>query len=220
MRRDWHALLEDMSPVMRLVHLAARWDQFDVEQQRGDYLRSMRAAYNDEISIQARNVGCGDQTGRMREGSPALPQLRAAAERHAESVVNTHNYDLAVAIIGIRQETPSANRNTYVSRLSAWNERRNAWKTPQIANMVDGEARAFAQQDFTENNRLRDRGTARLEPRTAVCPICQGWIDRGDVPLRVAMAHPSPYHPGCPHVFNVRYDQMSREECELLWLGE
>jgi len=220
MPRDWHALLENMSPVMRLVHLAARWDQFDVEQQRGEYLRSMRAAYNDELNIQARRVGCGNQVGRMREGSPALPQLRAAAERHAESIVNTYNYDLAVAIQHIRQETPTANRYTYASRLSAWNERRGAWKTPQIANMLDGEARIMAQQDFTEQNRLRNRGTARLEPRTAVCPICQGWIDRGDVPIYVAMANPGLWHPGCDHKWTFFYDKLSSEDCQVLWMGE
>jgi hypothetical protein len=219
MPRDWHALLENFSSVMRMVHLAARWDAFDVERQRGEYLRDMRAAYNDELSIQARNVGCGDKVGQMREGSPALPQLRDRAEIHAESVVNTYNYDLALAIQHIKAETPRANRHTYASRLSGWNERRNDWKVPQISNMLAGDARQFAQQDFVEQNRLRD-GTARLEPRTAVCPICQGWINRGNVPIYVAMANPPPYHVNCPHYWQLAYRRLPEDLCATLWMGE
>ena len=220
MPRNWQAVVDGLSDVGKLVHLAARWDAFDVEAKRGSILRDMRAAYNDEMNIQARNAGCGDKLGRMREGSPALPQLRDRAQIHAESIVNTFNYDLAIAIAHIRQAVPTANRYTYVARLRPWYESRAAWKDPQIANMVEADARTFAQQDFTEINRLRGMGTARLEPRTAVCQICQGWINRGNVPLRVAMANPGPWHVGCPHYFVITYDRMTPEQCRDLWMGE
>ena len=128
MPRDWRAQLENMSPVMRMVHLASRYDAFDVEGFRGEILRNMRAAYNDELNIQARRVGC-DRVGGLREG-PILSELNEVAERDAESIVNTFNYDLAVAIQHIKQETPRANRRTYAAKMSAWNERRSGWKNP------------------------------------------------------------------------------------------
>jgi len=217
MPRDWRALLENMSPVMRLVHLAARQDAFDVESIRGELLRNMRAAYNDELNIQARRVGC-NRTGGVREG-PILSALNEIAKEHAGSIVNTYNYDLALAIQHIRQEVPSANRYTYAARLSGWNERREKWKNPQIALATEQVSRTRAQQDFVDNNGLRE-GTARLEPRTAVCPICQGWIARGNVPIYVAMANPGPWHNGCPHGWQLNYGQRGKIDCADLWLGE
>jgi len=218
MPRDWRAQIENLTPVGRLVHLAARYDAFDVEGIRGDLLRNMRAAYNDELNIQARRVGC-DRTGGVREGS-ILSKLNDRARWHAASIVNTYNYDLAIAIQHIRQETPTANRYTYVARLSVWDANRAGWKDDQITLMIEGDARIMAQQDFTAMNGLLDSGMARLEPRTAVCPICQGWIDRGDVPIRVAMEHPAKWHVGCPHLWTFFYNKLPPDQCRDLWMGE
>ena len=63
-------------------------------------------------------------------------------------------------------------------------------------------------------------GYAVLEPRTAVCPVCQGWIERGEVPLRVAMNHPPPYHFRCPHLFVTYPELVAQDDCPLLWMGE
>ena len=63
-------------------------------------------------------------------------------------------------------------------------------------------------------------GTARLEPRTAVCPVCQGWIARGSVPVRVALNNPSPFHPSCPHSWDITPKRVAKSECSLLWMGE
>ena len=84
--------------------------------------------------------------------------------------------------------------------------------------MTDNSARAMAQQDFYQHN--GQMGSAKLEPRTAVCPICQGWIARGIVPLRVALNNPPPYHPNCPHIFDIRPNKVASEDCPNLWMGE
>jgi len=217
MARDWRAAVGDLSDVGKLVHLAARYDAFDVESIRGSLLRDMRAAYNDELNIQARRAGC-NRVGGVREG-PILSKLNEKSRWHAESIVNTYNYDLAIAIAHIRQETPTANRYTYAKRLEGWYEKRAAWKDVQIAQMVEGDGRTQAQQDFVQMNGLQE-GTARLEPRTAVCPICQGWIARGNVPIRVAMANPGKFHPNCPHFWSMNYKQRGKLNCADLWLGE
>jgi hypothetical protein len=62
-----------------------------------------------------------------------------------------------------------------------------------------------------------------MEPLTAVCPICQGWLARiaryGPVPLHVAAANPTPYHPNCPHTWITLPNRVSPSECPLLWMG-
>jgi len=47
-----------------------------------------------------------------------------------------------------------------------------------------------------------------------------GWINRGDVPLRVATNNPPPYHLRCPHYWVTRHDKVAPEDCPLLWMGE
>lgn len=217
MPRDWRAVVDGMTDVQKLVHLAARWDAFDEEATRGSLLRAMRRHYDDELTIQAGRIGCPGRRGQVRNG-PILTELNNVCIGHAASIVNTYNYDLAIAIRHIGVETPTANRHVYASRLQAWEAARAKWKGPQIEMMTDGFARSKAQQDFYDYN--GHGGTATLEPRIAVCPICQGWIDRGEVPLRVAENEPPPYHVACPHIWVTRPDQWAKENCPLLWMGE
>lgn len=215
--RDWRSLVDQMSPVMKLVHLAMRMDSYDEDQTRAELLRLRRRAYEEELTLQAARVGCQGRRGRLNN-SPILSELSDMSQRDAESVVNTFNYDLAAAIIRIRSEVPTANRFVYAKRLQDWNASRNAWKQGQIALNTEGTARAKAQQDFyRENGRF---GVAVLEPRTAVCPICEGWIKRGEVPLSVAQNNPPPYHPNCPHTWRTVPDKVSEEQCPMLWMGE
>ena len=214
---DWHALVDGMSDVMKLVHLASRMDTVDEEEWRSTFLRERRRAYEDELTIQARRMGCNSRRGRLAEG-PILSALNDTSRTDAQSVVNTFNYYLAAAIIRIHDEVPTANRYVYARRLAAWAPTYWSWKQPQIDQMTDGTARAKAQQDFYARN--GHFGSARLLPTTAVCPVCQGWIARGIVPLRVAQQYPPPYHPNCPHYWSTRPDKIAKEDCQNLWMGE
>ena len=118
-----------------------------------------------------------------------------------------------------RQDNPRGNRNYYAKRYREWTPTYWNWKDTQVVGMTDGTARAQAQQDFYQFNG-GILGTAKLEPRTAVCPVCQGWIDRGIVPLRVALNNPPPYHPNCEHTFSITADKVTPEDCKILWMGE
>jgi hypothetical protein len=183
MPRNWQALVNEMSPVMKLVHLAMRQDSFDEDQRRTELLRLRRRFYEDELTLQAARVGCKGRRGQLTNGV-ILSELNEMSRLDAASIANTFNYDLAASIVRIRSEAPRANRFVYASRLRQWDGKRNKWKSPQITLNTERTARAKAQQDFYEyNGRF---GSAVLRPRTAVCPICQGWINRGEVPLRVA----------------------------------
>lgn len=217
MARNWQAMVDDLSDVGRLVHLAMRQDAYDVDRIRGELLRQRRRYYEAELTAQAQRIGCRGQVGRLGNGA-ILSELNDLSQRDAASIVNTYNYDLAVAIRYIRAEVPTANRYVYAKRLGEWEQKRASWKNEQIAQYTEGSARAKAQQDFYQNNHAF--GVATLQPTQAVCPICQGWVARGEVPLNVAQNNPPPYHPNCPHGWSVSYEKIPPDQCRYLWVGQ
>ena len=194
MPRNWQAMVDDLPDVQKLIHLSMRQDPYDVDRIRGELLRQRRRYYEAELTDQARRVGCPGQVGRLGNGA-ILSELNEMGKQDATSIVNTYNADLASAISYIRAEVPTANRYVYAKRLGVWEQSRASWKDAQIAQYTKGSARAKAQQDFRYNNNTF--GMAVLEPTRAVCPICQGWINRGAVDLRIAHNSPPPYHPNC-----------------------
>jgi len=216
MAKDWHALIDGTSNVQKLVHLAGRMDSYDQDSSRLEFLRVMRRAFENELTIQARGVGC-NRTGRLSSG-PLLSQLNDTAAEKAAGIINTYNYDLGATVIRIRSEVPTANRHVYASRVRAWDNKRDKWKAPQIMQDLEQTARSLAQQQFYTHN--GKGGAAIMEPRTAVCPVCQGWINRKEVPLAIALANPPPYHPNCPHLWTVYPAKWPKEMCNPLWVGE
>jgi len=218
MSLDWRPLTASMTRVQALVHLAARYDSVDEERIRADLLSIRRKAYNDELEIQAGKVGCLGLRGRLSNGN-ILSALNDVSKADAVSIANTYNYYLALEIIRARQANIYGNRYYYAKWIREWQPTYWAWKDRQILTTTVATARKMALQDFyTYNGGIM--GTAKLEPRTAVCPICQGWIARGVVALRVALNFPPPYHISCPHFFTVRAKHVTKEDCELLWMGE
>lgn len=214
--RSWQPVVDGMSRIQKLVHLSVRQDPYDAERIRQELLRERRRYYEAELTAQAARVGCPGRVGRLTNGH-VLSLLNEASRQDAESIVNTYNYDLALAIGHIRAETPTANRYVYAKRLRAWESARASWKNDQIATFTEMSARSLAQQHFYQYN--SNLGTARLMPLRAVCPVCQGWINRGEVPLYVAQANPPPYHAGCPHAWETTPGRVSAEQCPLLWMG-
>lgn len=216
-QREWIPVVDKMSNVEKLVHLAMRRDSVDVEEIRRELTRVRQRVYNEELAIQARRAGCGGAAGRLESG-PSLTALSEDSKKDAESIINTYNFDLAMSIREIRRQVPAANRHVYAYRLSQWNARRNQWKAPQVAQHTETSARSRAQKDFYKFNNLE--GFATLQPETAVCPICQGWINRGKVPMRVAQNNPPPYHVECVHGWSTFPERIARGDCKELWMGE
>ena len=216
MPRNWQAMVDDLSDVGKLVHLAMRQDPYSIARVKNELLRDRRRYYEAELTDQARRVGCPGQVGRLTNEN-ILSELNLESARDAASIVNTYNADLASAIRYIRAETPTANRYVYAKRLGAWEQKRASWKNTQIAQYTEGSARSKAQQDFYQYN--DNFGIAELVPKRAVCPICQGWVDRGEVPLRIAKNNPPPYHPNCPHNWSIRPERTPPDQCRYLWMG-
>ncbi len=217
MAKDWTALTAGMSNVQRMVHLAARYDAYDVERIASELFRDRRQYYNAELTNQAARVGCPGRSGALGNG-PILSSLKEQSVQDATSIANTFNYDLAIAITNIGVETPTANRHTYAAQLRTWEAARAEWKNPQIREYAKGTAISQAQVDFYRYNQSL-LGSATLQPTRAVCPVCLGWIARGEVPLSVALSNPPPYHPNCPHGWSIRPEKAARSECPNIWMG-
>lgn len=217
MPRQWRPLVDEMTRVQRLVHLAMRWGVDEVERLRGELLHQLRDEYEHELTLMAQQVGCVGMGARLQEG-PILSMLNRQAQTWAEGIANTYNYDLARAIVHISEEAPRANRYVYAARLRRWEEERAQWKNQQIANYTSAWARARAQEDFRRYNGIL--GYAELLPKVAVCPICVGMVARGRIPLREALNDSPPYHPNCPHRWHIVSNKLSPEECATLWMGE
>ena len=151
MPRDWQSVVDGMTNVQKLVHLAMRLDPVDEDRIRAGLLKARRRAYEDELTIQARRVGCAGRSGRLRNG-PILSQLNEMCLRDAASIASTYNYDLAAAIINVSNEVPTANRHVYAKRLREWEGKRAGWKNQQIALYTENSARTLAQQHFFQHN--------------------------------------------------------------------
>ena len=214
---DWNALLSQMNAMQRLAHFAARWGVIKEEQMRVQLLSVRRKAYEAELGEQAVAVGCPGRVGRLVNDG-ITSRLNDASDTDAKSISNTFNYFLAVEILRAGETNPRGGPLYYARAISAWAPTYWQWKYPQITQVAELTARAMAQQDFYRINGAA-LGSAKLEPQSAVCPVCLGWIARGAVPLRVALADPPPYHPNCPHIWQITAKHVAKEDCPLLWMG-
>lgn len=218
MPRDWKAELDSLSDVQKLVHLAYRMDSVNQEKIRGELLTIRRRAYEQELTLQAQRVGCSGRQGRLSEGA-TLTALSEQSKADAESIVNTYNYDLAIAIKAIASEVPKANRFTYAKRLATWDIKRAEWKSKQMATNAELAARDLAQKDFMYNNNLELDGYVEIMPKNAAEPICQGLVNRGQIPMKEAQGIALPAHINCIH-YKVTYPaKVPRRECPNLWMG-
>ena len=223
---DPQSIVNTMTPVQRLVYEAVNYDTVDVRRLEAELFDIRRRAFNDELEIQAAKVHCPNRRANLTNPD-ILNRLDLASTLDAESVANTYNYFIALQIIRIGEENPNASRGYYAERVAKWDTSYWLYKDAVVAMYADQSARAMAQQEFYARNRGplvvagMLGGAAKMEPRTAVCPICQGWINRGIVPLFTALNNPPPYHQNCPHGWDLRPGIIiAASTCALLWMGE
>ncbi|MFA4973442.1 MAG: hypothetical protein WC683_12560 [bacterium] len=218
---DWQSLVDSMTDVQRLVHLAARHTEDHVRVRRETMIRATRDVYGEAIRQEVIHIGCPDP-GRvyLREGA----ELRRMAEHInevASGIENTYNYDLARAILQIGAETPTANRWVYAYRLNGWEAERMAAKEPFIAETEYGWTVNAAKEAFWANN-AQIRAAAEVVPYPTVCPICAEYVAGNPYPSMEALYRRCslPAHPRCPHHGSPLLDRrLTRDECRDLWIG-
>lgn len=223
-QRDWRAIVDEWEAsrpgrmnVRLLVHLAMRMDAVDEQSITNEVLHEKRQAYEDELTIQAANVGCRDRRGIMDEKT--LKEAHKQSVEEGAGIVNTYNYDLANAINMIHDKIPTANRNTYAKYLGSWHTDRAAWKDVQISLHNRMEWRSKAVTDFTQMNNIE--GYAQLVPSShASCNICKALIRKGRMRIGDAQRWIEgwPPHLNCIHHWEVK--PLGDLRCEDLWVGK
>jgi hypothetical protein len=218
---DWRELLDEMSDVEKLVHLAHRWTADDEELWADRLFRNNRKTYTDALDEEAAAWGCYPPPASLTRG-PILKAIREEADESGRSIVGTFNYDLALAIRRIRRETPTANRHVYAYRLRAWMQERARWKKPQIGMIETFKTVNRAQDDFYRFNDLPQEG-AEVVPFSTVCEICAEYVAGNPYRSMQELLRRCrlPAHHNCPHYGRViPARRLTRQECRELWMGE
>ena len=219
--RDWRAVVDQMGRVEKLVHLAHRRDTGYIEEMRAVLVKQIKYVYETTIRMEVMDLGCPDPGRIVIGGGPALQAINERAKESSKGIANTYNYDLAMAIRAIRQDTPTANRNTYVARLRGWESARAVHKNRQIGLAENGWAIDYAKTEFYRMNDIPHQ--AEVYPHPSVCPICAALIAQNPWPS-IEEAHRAsdyPVHVGCPHHLRILPDaRPTPAQCADLWKGD
>lgn len=218
--RQWEPIVADFSDAMKLVHLAMRMDDFDERKIRNQVLEEKRDAYVDELTALAKAVGC-NRVGSLRPGI-VQKEMVAESDADADSITNTYNYDLAIAIRNIRATVPTANRHVYAKRLLEWHEERSQWKSLQISLWDTGKWRSRALFEFMVKNTDLVKGSVELLPMGGAEPVCDGWTKKGKMRITNKLLDVIanwPPHLNCPHYWQFYPGKVLEEDCAKLWVG-
>jgi len=209
-----------LTDVQRLVHLAMRLTDPDVEEMYSFLFNRGRLIYEDTLNKMAEQIGCPGKKARLTN-SAVLNELSLLYRSHATSIIATYNYDLVGALIGIYKQNPYSNRYTYAKYITEWEEQRKDWKAPQIALMTAQYAQNMAIGHFALYNQFNiGYGTFDGPDDEITCPICKDLLDRN--PYSLAHFHylEVPVHVNCRHHLKLHLQKATPEQCQRLWMGE
>lgn len=184
------------------------------------------AAFEEEVDTLLGLTGCRKESGSLTN-VPIRDRLLSESVSDAGSIVNTHSVHLVGAILRISKENKSPTWQDYVVGLTEWQRTRDTFKVKQVSTWTVNRVRHEAAQEFYGRNfaLLSVQGSVILRgPLPAKEPICQGWINRGVVPLMEALSIDWPPHLNCEHYFDYvstpRLNPLARFlNCRDLWVG-
>lgn len=146
-------------------------------------------------------------------------QIATRAQQDANRITETYNRELFNRLQAIIDGDPEIRQSDLVERINQWNTQRSGWKDPQVALWADRDEVYHAQQDFYQRNRHNfEAASAHVEPLVAVCSICQGLINMGEVDMAVARANPCPVHVNCVHKWVLAFSLKPGARLEADWL--
>lgn len=207
-----------------LVFLAYLYTEDDRKRIADELFREGRRTYEETIREQLRNAGCLDNMVNLTDPGE-LTWLKEQADIWSSSIAETYNRDLLKLTRQLEQEwieergsLRGLNRWVFASRIRKALAKRDEWKIPQIAVTEHTRVYDHAVMRWTELNSQSGAGRAMVVPLTAVCPICQAYVNMGWVSLDEAKRVFSlPAHPNCPHVIKVEISDLP--PCSELWRG-
>lgn len=168
------------------------------------YLKVWKAQYNSYLA----QVGTKIRVWRIP--SIVKSRFRQMSNNEAGKVAHTFNNDLWKKIRAILEANPNATSSQLKSEIAAWAANREKWKVPQIALYTERHATFLAGQDFLSQNRRAVKGTAHVEPQTAVCDRCKELIALGEIDINDTRQHRCPVHVNCVHEWVLNLEVVSR----------
>jgi hypothetical protein len=208
----------------RFVFLAFSYTLQDQKELGRVIFEEARRAYDEALTASIAEVGCsgpGHLTGGL--------ELKALKERSlwaASKIADTYNKYLDGLVGNLVQEWKENHGGTEEGLTRLWLakqtkealEKRWKWKQEQIGITEKAFAVDRARLDFWRRNAIE--GQVRVLPTEAVCEVCQGYVDRGWVPLQEAeQTFELPAHPNCPHYLIMRALEDTIPPCDELWRG-
>jgi hypothetical protein len=167
------------------------------------------------LTEEARASG-SSKTGRGPNGRDR-DELRRMSRRDAQSIRNTFNRDLASQIDQLYDADPARSRQSYISELTAWADRRAQWKDRQIANQNRSTARTYAQERFNDENQVGEALYLFVGPPPRESE-CAALFRAGLVNRDFAERNPTPVHINCPHNWEVQVARPGVAR-ERIWVG-
>ena len=214
------AAITELTDVQRLVHLAMRLTDPDVDDMYNFLFDRGRTIYEDALNKMAVQVGCPERKARLTN-SAILSELSLLYRSHATSIVATYNYDLVGALIDIYEQNPRSNRHAYAKHIIDWEEQRKVWKSAQIALVTAQYAQNMAVGHFAVYNQVNmGYGTFDGPDDEITCPICKALLDRNPYSLAHFNYLDVPVHVNCRHHKTLHLRKATPEQCKRLWLGE
>jgi hypothetical protein len=202
-----------MSNLLKILLLLYRMMDDDIKQLSDDLLIVRKRVYTQTLTDEARRVGC-NRTGSAPRKSQ-LKDLRRMCDSDARQIARTYNKDVQRRLERLYQDNPRGNRRYYAKNMRAYLEKRSAWKTIQVALNTETTTRAYAQQQFRNNNRIQ--AFYVFAGPSPVCSDCAKLYSMGLVTQAVVDVNPAPVHLNCTHSWSLRPTQ--RVECDELWIG-
>lgn len=197
----------------RTIALLYRMESADVRQLSNQLLESRKRAWANALREEAQRHGCTRTPNAPRKAD--LAELKRMCQEDAANIAATWNADVERQIERIFAATPTANRNTYFSRLETWSRERDTWKLQQISLNTELTTRQYARDQFAQKNNLR--GKWKFVGSPPVCKVCTRLYGLGYVTRDKVDQYGHSQHVNCPHEWiEVQPKQMP---CGDLWLG-
>jgi hypothetical protein len=205
--------MKPMSNLLKILLLLYKMLDDDIKQLSDDLLIVRKRVYTQTLTDEARRVGC-NRTGSAPRKSQ-LRDLRRMCDADARQIAKTYNRDVERNLKRLYAANPRGNRRYYAKNMRTYLEKRSSWKTVQIAMNTETTTRAYAQQQFRNNNRIQ--AFYVFAGPAPICDDCSRLYAMGLVTQAVVDVNPAPVHINCTHQWQARPTQQVR--CEDLWIG-
>lgn len=206
--------MPDRSRLQRILALAFRMQDADVEALVTRLTQQRVAAWESEMARQAQQAGRQNPVINPPSGQ-FLAAIIDQSRRDAESIARTFNADFERRLAQMIEENALRNRYQWAAALNRWADERAVAKDREIALMTDGSARTLTRDAFVEINDLERYVEGRVVGPPPVCNVCSDAMSKGWVDAAYMRAVPMPNHVRCEHDYETRYNIPSRLVPEL-----